>query len=154
MFVFAILFFGVMTDAGLFDPIVARVRRVAGTRPAWIVPGTALLAALVHLDGSGAVTFLVVVPAMLPLYEALGMRPRLLACAAAMAAGVMNVVPWGGPTLRAAAALKLPVAGIFNPMLPVLASNRTVGASFSPSHSCSMNRSGDARCSITSSNRM
>jgi CitMHS family citrate-Mg2+:H+ or citrate-Ca2+:H+ symporter len=121
MFVFAILFFGVMTDAGLFDPIVARVRRIVGTRPAWIVPGTALLAVLVHLDGSGAVTFLVVVPAMLPLYEALGMDRRLLACAAAMAAGVMNVVPWGGPTLRAAAALKLPVAEIFNPMLPLLA---------------------------------
>jgi len=121
MFVFAILFFGVMTDAGLFDPIVARVLRVVGTRPAWIVPGTALLAALVHLDGSGAVTFLIVVPAMLPLYEALGMDRRLLACAAAMAAGVMNVVPWGGPTLRAAAALRLPVSEIFNPMLPVLA---------------------------------
>jgi CitMHS family citrate-Mg2+:H+ or citrate-Ca2+:H+ symporter len=58
---------------------------------------------------------------MLPLYEALGMHPRLLACAAAMAAGVMNMVPWGGPTLRAAAALKLPVPEIFNPMLPVLA---------------------------------
>jgi CitMHS family citrate-Mg2+:H+ or citrate-Ca2+:H+ symporter len=121
MFVFAILFFGVMTDAGLFDPIVARVRRAVGARPAWIVPGTALLAALVHLDGSGAVTFLVVVPAMLPLYDALGMDRRLLACAAAMAAGVMNVVPWGGPTLRAAAALKLPVAEIFNPLVPVLA---------------------------------
>jgi citrate-Mg2+:H+ or citrate-Ca2+:H+ symporter, CitMHS family len=121
MFVFAILFFGVMTDAGLFDPIVGRVRRSVGTRPSWIVPGTALLAALVHLDGSGAVTFLVVVPAMLPLYEGLGMDRRLLACAAAMSAGVMNVVPWGGPTLRAAAALKLPVAEIFNPMLPVLA---------------------------------
>jgi CitMHS family citrate-Mg2+:H+ or citrate-Ca2+:H+ symporter len=121
MFVFAILFFGVMTDAGLFDPIVAGVRRAVGTRPAWIVPGTALLAALVHLDGSGAVTFLVVVPAMLPLYEALGMDRRLLACAAAMAAGVMNVVPWGGPTLRAAAALRLPVSEIFNPMLPALA---------------------------------
>jgi CitMHS family citrate-Mg2+:H+ or citrate-Ca2+:H+ symporter len=121
MFVFAILYFGVMTDAGLFDPIVARVRRVIGIKPAWIVPGTALLAALVHLDGSGAVTFLVVVPAMLPLYEALSMDRRLLACAAAMAAGVMNMVPWGGPTLRAAAALRLPVSEIFNPMLPVLA---------------------------------
>jgi CitMHS family citrate-Mg2+:H+ or citrate-Ca2+:H+ symporter len=121
MFVFAILFFGVMTDAGLFDPIVGRVRRSVGTRPAWIVPGTALLAALVHLDGSGAVTFLIVVPAMLPLYEALGMDRRLLACATAMAAGVMNVVPWGGPTLRAATALRLPVAEIFNPMLPLLA---------------------------------
>ena len=119
MFVFAILFFGVMTDAGLFDPVVARVRRAVGTRPAWIVPGTAVLAALVHLDGSGAVTFLVVVPALLPLYEALGMDRRLLACAASMAAGVV-IMPWGGPMLRASAALKLPVPEILNPMLPAL----------------------------------
>ncbi len=119
MFVFAILFFGILTDAGLFDPVVDRILRVVGTRPAWIVPGTALLAALVHLDGSGAVTFLIVVPALLPLYEALGMDRRLLACAAAMAAGVM-VMPWGGPMLRAAAALKMPVTEIFNPLLPAL----------------------------------
>jgi citrate-Mg2+:H+ or citrate-Ca2+:H+ symporter, CitMHS family len=121
MFVFAILYFGVVTDAGLFDPVVDRVLRAVGTRPAWIVPGTALLAALVHLDGSGAVTFLIVVPALLPLYEKLGMDRRLLAGSAAMSAGVMNIVPWGGPTLRAAAALKVPVTEIYVPMIPAQA---------------------------------
>jgi len=44
-----------VTDAGMFDPVVDRTLRAVGTRPRWIVPGTALLAALVHLDGSGAV---------------------------------------------------------------------------------------------------
>jgi len=121
MFVFAILFFGVMSDAGLFDPVIDRILRAVGRRPEWIVPGTALLAALVHLDGSGAVTFLIVIPTLLPLYASLGMDRRLLACAAAMAAGVMNVLPWGGPTLRAAAALKLPVTDVFTPLLPALA---------------------------------
>lgn len=120
MFVFAILFFGVMSDAGLFDPVIERVLRAVGHHPARIVPGTALLAALVHLDGSGAVTFLIVVPTLLPLYDALGMDRRLLACAAAMAAGVMNLLPWGGPTLRAAAALKLPVSEVFSPLVPAL----------------------------------
>jgi citrate-Mg2+:H+ or citrate-Ca2+:H+ symporter, CitMHS family len=121
MFVFAILFFGVMSDAGLFDPVIDRILRVVGSRPEWIVPGTALLAALVHLDGSGAVTFLIVIPTLLPLYASLGMDRRLLACAAAMAAGVMNLLPWGGPTLRASAALELPVAAVFTPLLPALA---------------------------------
>jgi CitMHS family citrate-Mg2+:H+ or citrate-Ca2+:H+ symporter len=120
MFVFAILFFGVMSDAGLFDLVIERVLRAVGHHPARIVPGTALLAALVHLDGSGAVTFLVVVPTLLPLYDALGMDRRLLACAAALAAGVMNLLPWGGPTLRAAAALKLPVSEVFSPLVPAL----------------------------------
>jgi CitMHS family citrate-Mg2+:H+ or citrate-Ca2+:H+ symporter len=121
MFVFAILFFGVMSDAGLFDPLIERVLRLVGDKPSWIVPGTALLAALVHLDGSGAVTFLIVVPTLLPLYTRLGIDRRVLACAAALAAGVTNVLPWSGPTLRAAAALKLSVTDIFNPMLPALA---------------------------------
>jgi CitMHS family citrate-Mg2+:H+ or citrate-Ca2+:H+ symporter len=120
MFVFAILFFGVVTDAGLFDPVIERVLRAVGTRPSRIVPGSVLLAALVHLDGSGAVTFLIVVPSLLPLYERLGLDRRLLACAAALGAGVMNIVPWGGPTLRAASALAIPVGDVFRPLLPAL----------------------------------
>ena len=118
MFVFAILFFGVMTDAGLLEPLLRRVARLAGSRPSLIVPATALLALLVHLDGSGAVCFLVVIPAMLPLYDRLGMDRRILACAASLAAGV-NVLPWTGPTLRAAAALKMPVMAIFQPLIGV-----------------------------------
>ena len=120
MFVFAILFFGTVTDAGLFDPVIDRVLRAVGSRPSRIVPGTVLLAALVHLDGSGAVTFLIVVPALLPLYERLGLDRRLLACAAALGAGIMNILPWGGPTLRAASALGIPVGDVFRPLVPAL----------------------------------
>lgn len=119
MFVFAILFFGVMTDAGLFAPFVNGVIRFAGTSPPRILVGTAILASIVHLDGSGATTFLVVVPAMLPLYDALGMERRKLACAVAMAAGVNNVLPWGGPTIRAATALNVDVLDIYGPLIPV-----------------------------------
>ena len=59
MFVFAILFFGVVSDAGMFDPAIDGILRAVGTHPTWIALGTFVLAALVHLDGSGAVTFLV-----------------------------------------------------------------------------------------------
>lgn len=120
MFVFAILYFGIMTDAGLLEPIVDRIVAAVGTNPTRIVVGTALLALLVHLDGSGAVTFLVTVPAMLPLYERLGMDRRVLACVASMAAGV-NFLPWTGPTLRAATALQLSTTDLFKPLIPVQA---------------------------------
>ncbi|MCA3825589.1 MAG: citrate transporter, partial [Burkholderia sp.] len=80
MFVFAILFFGILTDAGMLDPIIAGVLRVIGCHPPRIVMGSALLALLIHLDGSGAVTFLVTLPAMMPLYTRLGMDRRILAC--------------------------------------------------------------------------
>jgi CitMHS family citrate-Mg2+:H+ or citrate-Ca2+:H+ symporter len=118
MFVFAIIYFGLMTDAGLLDPIIARILRVVGMRPTRIVMGTALLALLIHLDGSGAVCFLITIPAMRPLYDQLGMDRRVLACAASLAAGV-NFLPWTGPTLRASAALKIPVTEIFTPMIGV-----------------------------------
>jgi citrate-Mg2+:H+ or citrate-Ca2+:H+ symporter, CitMHS family len=120
MFVFAILYFGVVTDAGMLDPIIDRILRTVGTRPTRIVMGTTLLALLIHLDGSGAVTFLVTIPAMLPLYDRLEIDKRILACAVAMAAGV-NFLPWTGPMIRASAALKLPISEIFNPLIAVQA---------------------------------
>lgn len=116
MFVFAILFFGVMSDAGLFDPIINRVLKAVGASPPKILMGTALLALLIHLDGSGAVCFLITIPAMLPIYERLKMDKRLLCLMVSMAAGV-NYLPWTGPTLRAAAAFKVPVTDVFTPLI-------------------------------------
>jgi len=118
MFVFAVLYFGIITDAGVLDPIVDGILRAVGTRPTRIVVGSALLALLVHLDGSGAVTFLVTIPAMRPLYDRLGMDRRVLACVASLAAGV-NFLPWTGPMLRASAALHIPTAELFRPLVPV-----------------------------------
>jgi CitMHS family citrate-Mg2+:H+ or citrate-Ca2+:H+ symporter len=118
MFVFAILYFGIVTDAGMMDPIIDGILRMVGTHPPRIVVGSALLALMIHLDGSGAVCFLITIPAMLPLYERLGMDKRILACAVSLAAGV-NFLPWTGPMIRSAAALKVPATEIFNPLILV-----------------------------------
>jgi citrate-Mg2+:H+ or citrate-Ca2+:H+ symporter, CitMHS family len=120
MFVFAILFFGIMTDARLLEPLITRLLRAIGNRPSRIVPGSALLALLVHLDGSGAVVFLLTVPALLPLYEKVGIDRRILACVVSLAAGV-NFLPWTGPTLRASAVLHIPTTQIFFPLMGVQA---------------------------------
>ena len=121
MFLFAILFFGVLADAAMFKPVVAGVLRLVGKSPTRIALGTAALAMLLHLDGSGATTFLITVPALRPLYDQLGMDRRVLACIVAMAAGTANILPWGGPTIRAASALDISVITLFNPLIPVLA---------------------------------
>ncbi|MCB0629546.1 MAG: citrate transporter [Lewinella sp.] len=121
MFIFAIIFFGVLTDAGMFDPIIDGILRRVGTDPTRIVIGAAVLSMIVHLDGSGAVTFLITIPAMLPLFDRLGMDRRVLACVVALGAGTMNIVPWGGPTLRAATALNVNVTELYRPvMIPQL----------------------------------
>jgi CitMHS family citrate-Mg2+:H+ or citrate-Ca2+:H+ symporter len=126
MFVFAILFFGIIKDAGTLDPIINGILKMVGVRPSRIVFGAALLAMIVHLDGSGAVTFLVTIPAMLPLFDRLKMDKRILACVVAMAAGTANMLPWGGPTLRAATSLHVPIGELFMPVLPV----QVVGLAF------------------------
>ena len=118
MFLFAILFFGILTDVGLVDPLVQWLLRRVGSNPVLIVPSTAMLALLLHLDGSGAVVFLVAIPTMLPLYQELGMDRRVLACTVSMAAGV-NFLPWTGPTLRAASALHTSPMALFQPLIPI-----------------------------------
>lgn len=119
MFMFAILYFGIMNDSGVFDPVIDRIVRIAGNDPRRILVSTVILAACAHLDGSGATTFLIAVPALLPLYERLNIDRRLLACSVAMAAGVNNLLPWGGPTIRAATALNIPVMELYRPLIPV-----------------------------------
>ena len=121
MFIFSILFFGILTDAGTFRPIIRKIISIVGTDPVKICIGTAVLAAIVHLDGSGAVTFLICVPALLPLYDALGMKRTTLATIVALSAGVMNILPWGGPTIRAATALgEASAVAFFKPDLPAV----------------------------------
>ncbi|MDF3144555.1 MULTISPECIES: citrate:proton symporter [unclassified Streptomyces] len=120
MLMFAIVYFGVMIDVGLFDPIVRGILKFAKADPMRIVVGTAILAAIVSLDGDGSTTFMITVSAMYPLYKRLKMSLVVMTGVAAMANGVMNTLPWGGPTARAATALKLDASDIFVPMIPAL----------------------------------
>ncbi|ALV40386.1 citrate:proton symporter [Pseudarthrobacter sulfonivorans] len=120
LLMFAIIYFGLMIDVGLFDPLVKFILRKLGNDPAKVVLGTAILAAAVSLDGDGSTTFILTTAAMLPVYLRLKMSPVVLTCVAGLANGTMNILPWGGPTARAATALHLDVNDVFVPMIPSL----------------------------------
>ena len=120
MLAFAILFFGLMSKAGLFDPVISRILKLVKGDPLKIVIGTAIIGMVTHLDGSGASTFLITIPALLPLYERLKMSRLVLAGVVALSAGAMNIVPWGGPTARAASAMGIDAAVLFNPLIPAM----------------------------------
>lgn len=126
MLMFAILYFAIMIDAGLFEPVVTALLRVVGGDPVRVVVGTAVLALVVSLDGDGSTTYMITAAAMLPLYRRLGIRPLVLACVTMLAGGVMNILPWGGPTARAASALSVDASALFVPMIPSM----LVAASF------------------------
>ncbi|MGV0868525.1 CitMHS family transporter [Corynebacterium kalidii] len=120
LLMFAIMYFGIMINVGLFDPLISWITRILGNDPAKVVVGTAVLAGVVSLDGDGSTTFIITTSAMLPLYLRLGMSPVVLTCVAGLINGTMNIVPWGGPTVRAAAALGVEPSEVFVPMLPSL----------------------------------
>lgn len=118
---FAIIFFGMMIDVGMFDPLIKLILRFVHHDPVKLAIGTALLTSIVSLDGDGSTTFIIVTGAFLPIYLRLGMNPWVLTCIAATSNGVLNTVPWGGSTSRAAAALSLNPIDIFVPMIPAIA---------------------------------
>ena len=118
MLSFAVLYFAVMMDAGLFEPLVRRVLSIVGEDPLKISLGTAILATVVSLDGDGTTTALIVITAFLPVYRSVGMNPLILATLLGLTNALMNYVPWGGPAARAAAAVHVDLAQVVGPMLP------------------------------------
>lgn len=120
MLIFAILFFALMYDAGLFDPLVKRIIRLSGDDPLRIAIYTTVLGVITSLDGDGTSTVLIVVTAMLPLYLKVGMNPCIIAVLLLLTNTVINVVPWGGPTARAASALNLDATEVFMGLIPAI----------------------------------
>ncbi|WP_110928647.1 CitMHS family transporter [Bacillus massiliglaciei] len=120
MILFAILYFGILIDAGVFDPIIQTILKIVKGDPMKIAIGTAVLALMISLDGDGTTTYMITISAMLPLYKRIGMKPLILAGIAVSASGVMNLLPWGGPTARAMTALNLEMSDIFTPVIPAM----------------------------------
>lgn len=119
MFIFAILFFGVMQDAGLFDPLIRNMIKLTRGNVITVSVGTVIIAAIAQLDGAGASTFLITIPALLPLYKHLKMNPYLLLLLIGGSASIMNMVPWAGPLGRAASVLDVDVTELWRPLIPI-----------------------------------
>lgn len=121
LFVFSVLFFGIMTDAGMFDVIIGRLMKIVGNSVIGVTVMTTVIALIGHLDGGGASTFCIVVPAMLPVYRKMHMRPTTLLRVSVLAMGVLNLMPWSGPTARAATVLGIEASQLWSTLLPIQA---------------------------------
>ncbi len=119
LFVFSVLYFGVMTDAGMFDVIIGKLMKLVGDNVIGVTIMTAVIALVGHLDGGGASTFCIVVPAMLPIYKRMHMRKTTLLRIAVLSMGVLNLMPWAGPTMRAASVLGIEAGSLWQTILPI-----------------------------------
>lgn len=121
LFVFSVLYFGIMTDAGMFDVIIGKLMLLVKDNVIGVCVMTCIIALIGHLDGGGASTFCIVVPAMLPIYKKMHMRPTTLLRISVLAMGVLNLMPWAGPTMRAATVLGIEAASLWQTILPIQA---------------------------------
>ena len=119
LFVFSVLYFGIMTDAGMFDVIIGKLMKLVGDNVIGVCVVTAIIALVGHLDGGGASTFCIVIPAMLPVFKRMHMRPTTLLRIAVLAMGVLNLMPWAGPTMRAASVLGMEAGALWRTILPI-----------------------------------
>ena len=120
LLMFAVLYFATMLDAGLFDPVIASIVRTVKGDPLKVVMGTALLTMIVHLDGDGTATFMIVLSAFLPIYKQLGINPLVLSGIVALSVGPLHLVPWSGTSARAISTLNTDAVHIFNPNIPAI----------------------------------
>lgn len=119
LFIFSVLFFGIMSDVGMFDRIINALMKKVGTNVVGVAVMTCVIAMIGHLDGGGASTFLITIPAMLPVYKRLKMRPTTLLLICVTAMGVMNLLPWGGPTMRSASVLNIDANVLWMQLMPM-----------------------------------
>ena len=119
LFVFSVLFFGIMTDAGMFDVLIKKLMTLVGDNVIGVCVVTAIIAIAGHLDGAGASTFCIVIPAMFPVYIRMHMRKTTLLRIAILPMGIMNLLPWAGSTVRTASVLDMEVSALWRTLLPI-----------------------------------
>lgn len=118
LIMFGILYFGIMFEVGLFEPLINKILQLAKGDPLKVIMGTCILALIVALDGDGAATYLIIVGAMLPIYKRLEINPLILTAILTLCVGIMIKLPWTGANARVLSALHLNPSELFNPIIP------------------------------------
>ena len=131
LFIFSVIYFGVMSDTGMFDVIVKKLVKLAGDNVIAVTVATAIIATIAHLDGTTATTVLITIPALYPVYKKMNIDPKILLCLTGACMGVMNLLPWGGPVARAATVISMDANDLWHILIPVqilgLVANIVVG---------------------------
>lgn len=120
MILFAVLYFCIMMNVGLFDPLCTFLIRKAKGDPLKVMMVTVLTASVVTLDGDGTTTILIITAAFLPLFKKMNLKLSYLAMMIILPCSIGNCLPWGGPLARAASVINVDVNVLFRTFLPVM----------------------------------
>ena len=118
LILFAVLYFGVMLNVGLFDPLCEFFIRKAKGDPLKVTMATVLTATVVTLNGDTTTTVIICIAAFLQLYKQMNIKLIYLAVIIVTPIGIFNQLPWGGPSIAAATAIGVDISELFADLLP------------------------------------
>lgn len=118
LILFAVLYFDIMLDVGLFDPLCEFFIKQAKGDPLKVTIANVLVTMIVSINGDTTTTILITLAAFLGLYKQMKMSLVDLAVITVTPIGIYNQLPWGGPTIACATALDVEVGQLFSMLLP------------------------------------
>ena len=119
LFSFAVMFFSLLSDVGMFDVIVNRVMKYLGNNVLIVLYIACFVTVISHLDGSGATTALVTIPTMLPIFKKMKMRPVCVVFVMSIMSGAMNITPWCASMLRVTSVTGLDAQVLWRYLAPI-----------------------------------
>lgn len=119
LFLFSVIYFGVLSDTGLFHVLVGRIIRPAGKSVIAVTVVTMLVATVSCIDGATVTAILITVPVLYPIYMEMDIDRRILLCLTGTCMSVMNLLPWSGPVARAATVLNMDLNVLWHRLIPV-----------------------------------
>jgi len=118
LILFAVMYFDIMLNVGLFDPLCQFFIRKAKGDPLKVTMATVLTATVVTMNGDTTTTIIICTAAFLELWRSMKMKLLDLAILIVTPIGIFNQLPWGGPTIAAATAMDIPVNVLFKALIP------------------------------------
>lgn len=119
LFVFVVTYFGIMSDVGMFDKLVDMLVNIANGRVVGLFLVISIVAMIGHLDGNSPTTYLITIPALLPLCKKLHIRTTSVMLVTCASVTVMNLVPWGGVVNRTSIVMNMDSSLLWKEILPV-----------------------------------
>lgn len=120
MAVFATVYFAVMTDAGLFDPILNVLSKKTGNDIVAVMLMTSIISSVSHFDTGVSSTVFVTIPAMLPIFKKYGIKVEYLFLVMAQSIAVWNMLPFGGGLMRMSSVTGIEPSTMFRQLIPII----------------------------------
>lgn len=116
----AVLFFGILQEAGVFDAIIKFIINHLGNNVLGTLLITAVIGMATQLSGSGATCALCTIPTVRPLYEKQNIRREALLLIETLASGVICLMPWAPGINEVSAYVDLDVYDVFLRIRPLV----------------------------------